>query len=353
MKSASEFGLLGLLLSTLIKVSTGLNGCRRELVSNTTLTTELQSDVLLPCYFKSALLRSYKAEDIVVVWSQINTAAFDLLRIEIDGDTRHWESKDRRIRSFPEHSLSDNFSVILHKAQLSDQGLFRCELFKGINCSIAYQELNLSVTLCRSKPLARINIATKLQSDVLLPCYFKPATLGSDKTADIAAVWSHSNITTDNLLEIKLQGKVRNGNIRPFPESSESGNFSILLHKVQQSDLGLYRCELFRGNSCTLAYQDVYVSTDSSMKYWHFLLGAAVALCLLLVSLCCMQRRRRDTADALYTNTYFHESKRDSKEEAIYENDMEVRKMKNASRGCCQNPTQENSIYVNWERKKT
>ncbi|KAL6463873.1 hypothetical protein MHYP_G00282640 [Metynnis hypsauchen] len=202
------------------------------------------------------------------------------------------------------------------------------------------------VTLCSSKSLTRINMVITLQSDVLLPCYFKPATLGSDKTAGIAAVWRHSNITTDELLvEISLQGEVkfwnnRNGHIRLFPEHSESGNFSILLHKVQQFDLGLYRCELFRGNSCTLAYQDVYVST-------------AAALCLLLVSLCCMQRRRRDTADPLYMNTYFHESKRDSKEEAIYENDMELRKLKSTSRECCHNTTQENSIYVNCERNKT
>ncbi|KAL7838097.1 hypothetical protein AOLI_G00265010 [Acnodon oligacanthus] len=197
------------------------------------------------------------------------------------------------------------------------------------------------VTLCRSKSLTRINMVITLQSDVLLPCYLKPATLGSDKTADIAAVWSHNNITTDEvLLEISLQGEVklwnnRNGRIRPFPEHSESGNFSILLHTVQQSDLGLYRCELFRGNSRLLACQDVYVSTAySSMKYWHFLLGAAAALCLLLVSLCCMQWRRRETADPLYMNTYFHESKRDSKEEAIYENNMELRKLKSTSREC-------------------
>ncbi|XP_017570333.1 uncharacterized protein LOC108437632 isoform X2 [Pygocentrus nattereri] len=216
------------------------------------------------------------------------------------------------------------------------------------------------VTLCGSESLTRINMVITLQSDVLLPCYFKPATLESDKTADTAAVWSHSNITTDwRLLEISLQGEVkfwnnRNRHIRPFPEHSESGNFSILLHKVQQSDLGFYRCELFRGNSCTLAYQDVYVSTAySSMKYWHFLLGAAAALCLLLVSLCCIQRRRRDTADPLYVNTYFHESKRDSKEEAIYENDMELRKLKSTSRECCQSTTQENPIYVNCERNKT
>lgn len=114
------------------------------------------------------------------------------------------------------------------------------------------------------EPLPSIRIATKLLFDILLPCSFTPGDLGLNKTSDIAAVWSQ-NDTADQLLEIKQQGAVmfwnnRSGRIQAFPESSDSGNFSILLHKVQLSDLGLYHCELFKGNICALAYQDIYIN---------------------------------------------------------------------------------------------
>ncbi|XP_072516362.1 uncharacterized protein [Salminus brasiliensis] len=336
-----EFGLLGLLLWIPVK---GLNNCKRERVSTTALTTELQSDVMLPCYFESALLRPEKAEDAAVVWSQVSTTVLNLLETNIHGNVRLWDSKGGRMKLLPKFRNYGNFSVILHKAQLSDQGLYRCELIQRINCSTAYQDLNLSVTSCRSQPLTSINITTELQSDVLLPCYFGPAVLGSDKTADIAAVWSQQTIPEDNLMEIRLQGEVmfwknRDGRIEPFPKLSASGNFSIVLHKVQQSDLGLYRCELFKGISCGLAYQDFYISTfpeaHSSIQYWHYLLGAAVTVFLLSVCVFFMQRRRRHSEDPLYVNTYFYQKK-----------DVEVRRPQCTSRGS--HPKQEDSVYVNW-----
>ncbi|KAL6463875.1 hypothetical protein MHYP_G00282660 [Metynnis hypsauchen] len=153
-------------------------------------------------------------------------------------------------------------------------------------------------TSCRRELLTTTNITAQLQSDVLLPCYFKPAILGSIKT-DIAAVWSQTTIPADNLVEINLHGEAmfwnnRGGRIKTFPKHSEPGNFSIFLRNVQQSDVGLYRCELFRGINCTLAYQNIYLSkaSEAPIKYWYYLFGVAVVLCLLLVSLGYMQRKR-------------------------------------------------------------
>ncbi|KAG9281682.1 hypothetical protein AMEX_G233 [Astyanax mexicanus] len=124
-------------------------------------------------------------------------------------------------------------------------------------------------TSCRNELIRSINITAELQPDVLLPCNFNSSLLGSNLTADIAAVWSYINITEDNLLEISLQGVVmfwnnRGGRINPFPKLSTSGNFSILLHKVNKSDLGLYRCELFNGTNCRIAYQEIYLSKTSA-----------------------------------------------------------------------------------------
>ncbi|MCJ8748541.1 hypothetical protein PDJAM_G00165950 [Pangasius djambal] len=126
-------------------------------------------------------------------------------------------------------------------------------------CHISYMSAE---NLCTSELLISINISAELQSDVLLPCNFNPTLLGSDKTADIAVVWSQRNTTTYNLVEITLQGEVKfwdykGGRIKSFPKLSESGNFSILLQKVQPYDLSLYHCELFNGTNCRIAYQEL------------------------------------------------------------------------------------------------
>ncbi|KAL6463870.1 hypothetical protein MHYP_G00282610 [Metynnis hypsauchen] len=199
---------------------------------------------------------------------------------------------------------------------------------------------------CQMQHVGIINVTTDLQSDVLLPCNFEATLLGSNKTADIAAVWSQTTIPADNLVEIKLQGEVsfwnnRDKRIKTFPKLSESGNFSILLRNVQQSDLGLYRCELHEGINCMIAYQEVQLGLAAVSEYQKYVIagasGGAVVLLLSTAGVCYIASKR----------------KRGTKEEAIYENSTEVRTVKSTSRGRCQNPTQESSIYVNCDRNKT
>lgn len=116
-------------------------------------------------------------------------------------------------------------------------------------------------SLCKGELLNRTSVSAYLQSDVLLPCNFNSALLGSNKTAGVAVVWSLMNRTT-NILEVTLQRQVKfwdykPGHITPFPEHIESGNFSILLQKVELDDLSRYRCELMNGSSCRIAYQEI------------------------------------------------------------------------------------------------
>ncbi|KAK3509306.1 hypothetical protein QTP70_028565 [Hemibagrus guttatus] len=122
-------------------------------------------------------------------------------------------------------------------------------------------------SLCKKELLKRSNVSTELQSDVLLPCNFDPALLGSDKTADIAVVWKQMNTTRHGLLEISLRGEAsfwdsKDRRIKHFPKLSESGNFSILLQKVQPYDLSLYTCELFNGTNCSIGYQEVELQSN-------------------------------------------------------------------------------------------
>ncbi|XP_066506937.1 uncharacterized protein [Hoplias malabaricus] len=147
---------------------------------------------------------------------------------------------------------------------------------------------------CKSELVLSLNVTTVLQSDVLLPCNFSPGLIGLNTTADIAAVWSHRTVTVDNLVEITLQGqtmywKKYNRQIKTFSSVSASGNFSILLRNVTQSDEGLYQCDLFNGTGCRIAYQEMHLRFDDSpadgFLTWLITAGALGGGVVLLVFL--------------------------------------------------------------------
>ncbi|KAG7314755.1 hypothetical protein KOW79_022058 [Hemibagrus wyckioides] len=146
--------------------------------------------------------------------------------------------------------------------------------------------------LCKDKLLKRSNVSTELQSDVLLPCDFDPALLGSDKTADIAVQWRQINTTSHGLLEISLQGEAMFWNskerrIKHFPKLSESGNFSVLLQKVQPYDLSLYTCELFNGTRSIGCQEIELVSLPlKSISIAGAVAAIAGAVLLFLVLIC-------------------------------------------------------------------
>ncbi|KAL6463872.1 hypothetical protein MHYP_G00282630 [Metynnis hypsauchen] len=155
---------------------------------------------------------------------------------------------------------------------------------------------------CQMQYVGGINVTIDLQSDVLLPCNFEATLLGSNKTADIAAVWSHRSIPAHNLVEFRPQEvivfwKHRGGRIKTFTNLSESGNFSILLRNVQQSDLGLYRCELHEGVNCTIAYQEVQLGLAAVSEYQESILagasGGAALVLLLTACVCYIGTKRR------------------------------------------------------------
>ncbi|XP_037389566.1 uncharacterized protein LOC108437631 [Pygocentrus nattereri] len=167
---------------------------------------------------------------------------------------------------------------------------------------------------CQMQYVGRSNKTTDLQSDVLLPCNFEVTLLGSNKTADIAAVWSQTTIPADNLVEISLQDGVmfwnnRDKRIKTFTKLSESGNFSILLCNVQQSDLGLYRCELHEGINCMIAYQEVQLGLAAVSEYQKYVIaggsGGAVALLLSTACVCCIASKRPATDFSVYTTVSY------------------------------------------------
>lgn len=94
----------------------------------------------------------------------------------------------------------------------------------GLNCSESCSNTTLNIWL---------------GSEVLLPC----SLLKSGKTEEVR--WSQ----TSSLLSIGSSGNVtfedpRDGRLTAFPFLFGRGNFSILVHQFQASDLGIYCCQL-------------------------------------------------------------------------------------------------------------
>ncbi|KAK2911819.1 hypothetical protein Q8A67_003952 [Cirrhinus molitorella] len=165
-------------------------------------------------------------------------------------------------------------------------------------------------SLCNAgKLLTRINLTTHLQSEILLPCLFEPALFGSHLTTNSAAEWTQINETTDYILEIIVNVQIRFWNsrhnrIEAFRDAAASGNFSILIKDVQLSDLGLYRCQLFRDN-CSLGYKEIQISLAavefSLLSNWQLIAagGGGGFLLLCLITVCIYYTRtKRQRVDA-------------------------------------------------------
>ncbi|XP_026988780.2 uncharacterized protein LOC125138310 isoform X2 [Tachysurus fulvidraco] len=197
--------------------------------------------------------------------------------------------------------------------------------------------------LCKRELLKSTNVSAKLQSDVLLPCNFDPVLLRSDKTADVVAVWRQINTTKHGLLEISHHGRetfwnYRDGRVKHFPKLSASGNFSILLKKVQPYELGLYTCELYHGFNCSIGYQEIQLGQGlaSALHQANIITAAttgAVVLCLIIISVCYIITKRKpqphpenhgDCSNPIYVSYHntaqpSHGSDADLKENPIYE----------------------------------
>lgn len=121
---------------------TGVNACWGNLTSNVSLSTELQSGVLLPCSFESDLLKSNQTNDSCAVWAHLNT---DFVEINLDGEPKFWNNRRGRIEPFPKLAESEllDFSIRIHNVQQSDLGVYHCKLFRETNCFLAYKIIEL------------------------------------------------------------------------------------------------------------------------------------------------------------------------------------------------------------------
>ncbi|XP_058630799.1 uncharacterized protein si:dkey-65b12.12 isoform X2 [Onychostoma macrolepis] len=117
----------------------------RKLVTRINLTTELQSEILLPCLFEQALTGSNLTMSSVAVWTQINEPTDYIVEIKVNGHESFWNNRRNRIKAFRDAAASGNFSILIRDVQLSDLGLYRCKLYTDINCSLGYKEIEISL----------------------------------------------------------------------------------------------------------------------------------------------------------------------------------------------------------------
>ncbi|XP_043096341.1 uncharacterized protein LOC122345891 isoform X1 [Puntigrus tetrazona] len=159
--------------------------------------------------------------------------------------------------------------------------------------------------------IKRINLTTELSSEILLPCLYEPALKGSHLTEESFADWIQIKTNTDYIVEISVNGQEsfwnnRQHRIKVFREVAGSGNFSLLIRDVQLSDLGLYRCEIFRGINCSLGYVEIEISLAtveiSLLSNWRLIAaggGGFLLLCLITVCFYCMLAKRESGKPAM------------------------------------------------------
>ncbi|XP_072547344.1 uncharacterized protein [Salminus brasiliensis] len=115
-----------------------------------------------------------------------------------------------------------------------------------------------------------------LGSDMLLPCSLRR----SNQTGE--ANWSHNS----SLLRIRPDGNIkfedcRDGRVTVFPYLFSRGNFSILIHRLQASDLGTYCCQL--SMECHVVELKHMQSTAWHLP-WYYIVAGIGGLILLLIT---------------------------------------------------------------------
>ncbi|XP_051521204.1 uncharacterized protein LOC127421976 [Myxocyprinus asiaticus] len=97
--------------------------------------------------------------------------------------------------------------------------------------------------LGRCENVTVITVNASMKSGVFLPCHFDNKTRNKTERVEWSHLSSLLRITQDGNIDFN---KPREGRVNVFPILAYKGNFSILIHDLQPSDLGTYCCELSR-----------------------------------------------------------------------------------------------------------
>ncbi len=92
-----------------------------------------------------------------------------------------------------------------------------------------------------------ITVNASLKSEVFLPCHFNISCYNETESVKWTKDFDWSRYSS--LVTILINGRIffdshSEGRVNVFPLLSKHGNFSILIHDLQSSDIGTYTCEL-------------------------------------------------------------------------------------------------------------
>ncbi|KAK2881220.1 hypothetical protein Q8A67_018488 [Cirrhinus molitorella] len=130
-----------------------------------------------------------------------------------------------------------------------------------------------------------VTINASLKSEVLLPCNFVIGNYNETESVN----WEHYS----RLVTITINGKIlfdspTEGRVNVFPLLSKHGNFSILIHDLQASDIGTYFCKL--NSECRrvniIERPDISQKTEdlsSNQNSWLFFFAGAGLFILLFI----------------------------------------------------------------------
>ncbi|KAG7471291.1 hypothetical protein MATL_G00122730 [Megalops atlanticus] len=180
---------------------------------------------------------------------------------------------------------------------------------------------------CESRCSEPVRLTTQLDSEVLLPCEFRaklPVQAQRGNNVTVSWKWTPTQVKVKqsgdlkDLVRIRQSGLVyfsdpRNGRVKVFPTLSGVGNFSILIDRLQDSDLGRYCCEI-PPNEATCSMVVISHSSGAENKvgtfmlgnWYFFVAGGALFFFLLIPCVCCVKFQRREmneTPDYINTRT--------------------------------------------------
>ncbi|XP_073779607.1 uncharacterized protein isoform X2 [Danio rerio] len=135
---------------------------------------------------------------------------------------------------------------------------------------------------CGRVRYTEVSINASLKSQVFLPCHFN-TSLNNE-----TVIWSHNK---DTLVKIIADGRIyfenpREGRVTAFPLLVEEGNFSILIHDLDSSEVGVYFCEW---NSECWRVRITEIQNHSSQEiyylspWFYFAAGAGLFIMLFIV----------------------------------------------------------------------
>ncbi|MEQ2284390.1 hypothetical protein AMECASPLE_021211 [Ameca splendens] len=255
----------------LISVSSnGVEGCETRV----TVTAPLGSSVLLPCSFLSNGPNWVKWTH----WGEEDQRDRELVHLSSEGRVEFLEPRSGRVKTYPNQASETNFSITIDGVQNSDMGSYYCnrsdecfEVKLSEDEGEQFSEESCGKDFCKTS-----EVPAMLGSSVLLPCSL-------NGTAFKWVTWAHIN--KGNVVRLSSHGRVhfpdpRSGRVKAFPNQVLKMDYSIVIDKLENIDLGSYCCKQ-RNNCFRVELLEVRRKWSQSMQLLIYILACFAAFIVL------------------------------------------------------------------------